>query len=217
MIIKCPNCNRRFDLQRRPPVTFCCPRCSFAAPFSVIINDMETSSSKESTKSELPKSEDLGTSMGNAMENNSDINTKTNMVTPPQHNATRVVDGLAATAKTRLVPNLQIQPKGVLQITYKGKSYGAKELPRGNPYTIGRNSSDSNAQLKITPDISMSRVHANMRTGSSNGQPVYQISSVRADNLVYVNGSPIAMGKAYILKSGDKIVMGETTMVFRLI
>lgn len=217
MIIKCPNCNRRFDLQRRPPVTFCCPRCSFTAPFSVVISCQEMSSSTESTKADLPKSENLGSTMGSVAKNNSEMNTKTNVVIPPQHNATRVVEGLANPAKTRLVPNLQIQPKGVIQITYRGKNYGAKELPRGNPYTIGRNSSDGTAQVKITPDISMSRIHAKMRTGSSNGQPVYQISSARSENPVYVNGAPIQVGKGYILKSGDKILMGETTMVFRLI
>jgi pSer/pThr/pTyr-binding forkhead associated (FHA) protein len=50
-----------------------------------------------------------------------------------------------------------------------------------------------------------------------NGQIVYQITSVKDENPVYVNNQPIKKGKAYSLKNGDQIKMGDTTMLFRLI
>ena len=39
MIITCPSCNRRFDLQRRPPKQFRCPKCGFTTAFSEVLNN----------------------------------------------------------------------------------------------------------------------------------------------------------------------------------
>ena len=89
-------------------------------------------------------------------------------------------------------------------------------MPYGN-YELGRLSSDSNAKIKIAPDMAMSRIHAGMRTTKINGQIVYQITSVKNENPVYVNNQPVGKGKACSLKNGDMIRMGDTTMVFRLL
>lgn len=103
-----------------------------------------------------------------------------------------------------------------MQVSFNNHPFSTIPLPFGN-YELGRLSSDSNAKVKITPDLSMSRIHAGMRTIKMNGQIVYQITSVKDENPVYVNNQPIKKGKAYSLKNGDQIKMGDTTMLFRLI
>ena len=52
MIIKCPNCGRRFDLQRQPPTTFRCPKCSFTVPFSVVLHNQKSESKPVSTSTD---------------------------------------------------------------------------------------------------------------------------------------------------------------------
>ena len=90
-------------------------------------------------------------------------------------------------------------------------------MPHGNFFNLGRLSLDGTATIKLTPDIAMSRIHAGMRTVMINGELVYQINSAKENNPVFVNGKPIAKGKAFNLKSGDTLKMGDTTMVFRMV
>ena len=149
------------------------------------------------------------------------INEKpTRVVDNLQNDKTRMVEGLNQDVKTRLVPGLQTQPqkRAVFQMSYQGRSYGVINLPYGNFYNLGRQSSDSKAQIKLTPDISMSRIHAGMRTiQTPQGYVVYQITSAKNSNPVYVNGNPVPQGKSVNLKNGDTLRMGETTLVFRIL
>lgn len=206
MIITCPSCGRRFNLERRPPVTFRCPKCSFNAPFSTILNERNSAepniNNTQDGHIEIPLNEDSSN--------------KTKVVSSLADNGhTKVVSELANVGKTSVIPALQPQKKGVFLLFFQGRQYGTIPLPFGN-FELGRNSSDSNAKVKLTPDMSMSRIHAGMRTTKINGQMVYQITSVKNDNPVFVNNCPIAKGKAYNLKNGDQVRMGDTIMVFRL-
>ena len=106
---------------------------------------------------------------------------------------------------------------GEFAVTFNGQNYGVVKLPNGKSFTVGRRSSDSKAQIQLTPDIAMSRIHAGMRTVQVNGQVVYQITSAKANNPVFVNAMPIAPGKACNLKTGDKVQMGNTILVFRMV
>ncbi len=208
MIIKCPGCGRRFNLERRPPATFRCPKCSFCAPFSSVLND------RQSTEPNLNNTQD-GHIEVPAEEERSN---KTKVVSVPADNGhTKIVDGLATGGgKTTVVPALQpAQKKCVFIVSFQGRQYGTIPLPFGN-FDIGRHSSDSKAKIKLTPDMSMSRIHAGMRTTKINGQMTYQITSVKNDNPVFVNNCPIAKGKACNLKNGDQIRMGDTIMTFRV-
>ena len=206
MIITCPGCGRRFNLERRPPVTFRCPKCSFSAPFSTILNE------KNSVGPHINITQDGHIEIPL----NEDVSNQTKVVSSLADNGhTKVVSELANAGKTSVVPALQPQKKGVFFVSFQGRKYGTIPLPFGN-FELGRNSSDSKAKVKLTPDMSMSRIHAGLRTTKINGQIVYQITSVKNDNPVFVNNCPIAKGKAYNLKNGDQVRMGDTTMVFRL-
>lgn len=212
MIIKCPNCGCRYELQRKPPLTFHCRKCSFTVPFQIVLNeqsgrvDMNVTNSENSTSNIQP-----------GLEN------ETQVIAIPDSGHTKVVLGLADHTKVvpgladpgKVVPPLQ-QKKGVLQVSYHGHPYSTIPLPFGD-YDLGRLSSDGNAKIKITPDMSMSRTHAGMRTIKMNGQIVYQITSVKNENPVFVNSQPIGKGKACCLKNGDQIRMGDTVMTFRML
>lgn len=137
--------------------------------------------------------------------------------TPDMDQKTRVVDSING-EKTILVPGLQQKRrKAYLQIYFKGMDFGNIGLPDSGFFNLGRRSSDSTASIKLTPDMSMSRVHAGMRTVKTPaGQIVYQITPAKEKNPVFVNGAAVGKGKAFNLKNGDKIRMGETDIIFKL-
>lgn len=210
MVITCPNCGYKYDLQRRPPVTFHCRKCTFAVPFNLLFNSSGSQPSNDVTNSESAITSETSMTMAT---NNTMVDDKTQGVSNLADDHTKVVASLQY--KTTVVPSLQ-QKKGVLQVSFNGHPYSTIPLPFGS-FDLGRMSSDSSAKVKITPDMSMSRVHAGMRTTKINGQTVYQITSAKNENPVYVNSQPIIKGKACNLKNGDVIKMGDTTMVFRLL
>lgn len=219
MIIKCPNCGRRFDLQRQPPTTFRCPKCSFTVPFSVVLHEQKIDIVSSNTSSDGTAISGNNT-LVDSQETQVVSEKPTCVVDNLQNDKTRVIDGLNKDEKTRFVPGLQARPmkRAVFQMSYNGRNYGVVNLPHGNFYNLGRQSSDSKAQIKLTPDVAMSRIHAGMRTVQSpQGQIVYQITSAKNSNPVYINGKAIAQGKSANLKNGDTLKMGETTLVFRIL
>lgn len=208
MIIKCPNCGFRYELQRRPPATFHCRKCSFSIPFHIVLSEQGLNPSMEVTNTDMNVLGDSTVATPSAS-----MEYKTEVVAISENNHTKVVPGLAE--KTKVVQSLQ-QKRGVLQVTFNNRPYSTIPLPFGN-FDLGRLSSDSKAQIKVAPDMSMSRIHAGMRTAKINGQVVYQITSVKDENPVYVNNQPVKKGKAFSLKNGDQIKMGDTIMVFKLV
>ena len=210
MIITCPNCGYRYELQRRPPVTFHCRKCTFSAPFNLLFNSNVSQPSCDVTNSESAVTSETAMNMA---ANNTMVEDNTQVTAGLANDHTKVVASLQY--KTTVVPSLQ-QKKGVLQVSFKGHPYSTIPLPFGN-FDLGRMSSDSSAKVKIAPDMSMSRIHAGMRTTKVNGQIVYQITSAKNENPVFVNNQPISKGKAFNLKNGDVIKMGDTTMVFKLL
>lgn len=214
MIIKCPNCGRRFDLQRQPPNIFRCPKCSFTVPFSIVLREQSSESKPILTNADSIPGAGTNT-LVDSQETQVISEKPTRVVDNLQNDKTRVVAGLNQDVKTRFVPGLQPQKRAVFQMSYQGRRYGVVNLPYGKFYNLGRQSSDSKAQIKLTPDISMSRIHAGMRTiQAPQGQVIYQITSAKSCNPVYVNGIPVPQGKSVNLKNGDILRMGETTMVF---
>lgn len=217
MIIKCPSCERRFELQRRPPMMFKCPKCSFTAPFSTVIKESKSPSNDVKTHDDtiamhninqqpLPSQQGEATQFVPGLQGPGSVSDQTKLVPELQQ-------------KTHVVPSLQ-QPtptvtQGVLQVSFNGNNYATIKLPQGAAYYLGRNSADSTAKIKLSPDKAMSRMHAGMRTKVINGKIEFQITSVKDANPVYVNGAAVPQGKAVTLKSGDNIIMGNTTIIFR--
>lgn len=192
-IIKCPNCDSLFKLHQKPPKTFCCPKCQYSVPFDQILNT-DDSKVTQSDGSSVQRDADLTNTVGEA---------------------TKVVN---FGEKTKLVPGFQRQEinTAVLSIVYKGVFIGKVALPQSGNFNLGRRSSDSTAHIKIAPDMAMSRVHAAMRTVKTNdGKTIYQITTIKPENPVYVNGLEIGKGKIHSLKPGDRILLGETVLTFK--
>ncbi len=234
MIITCPSCNRRFELQRRPPKQFRCPKCGFTTAFSEVLNNGVKHSDQPVTLNE-----DAAAAMGIGVASTPNTN-GSNAATPGTTGAsttlsqptglntpsaaaggdkTRVVAGLQQPALgpgTKVVNELQLPKKAYLDMVFQGMPAGSVMLPNAGQVTVGRNSNDSPAQLKLTADIAMSRVHAGIRVNGNGPQRTYQITSAKNENPVYVNSKPIKQGQAVTLKPGDKLQMGYTLLTFRL-
>lgn len=201
MIIRCPNCGTLFNLTTKPSKTFKCPKCKYSTPFSVVLSDTDNSWDK----------------VTNA-EPGLDADNNSQPTTSPGSDATRIATNVIG-EKTMLVPGLQAPTakRAALRLRYRGVDCGIVQLPPSGNFSLGRKSSDSTAQIRLTPDISMSRIHAGMRTlKTQTGLTIYQITSAKVDNPVFVNGQPIAKGKACNLKNGDKLRMGETDIIFQI-
>lgn len=193
-IIKCPSCNSLFKLNQKPSKTFTCPKCQHKAPFDEILRQNDDARVTKNEPTSVPLSANTAA---------------------VQSEATKVFN---FGEKTMLVPGLQPQQlkTAKLNITFKGVNIGQVALPKSGNFNLGRRSSDSTAQIKLTPDMTMSRVHAAMRTVRSNdGKVAYQITTIKPENPVYVNGAEIGKGKIHTLKPGDRIQMGETLLTFK--
>lgn len=82
-------------------------------------------------------------------------------------------------------------------------------------YILGRASSDSKATLKLAPDPYMSRQHARLVVSSSYGKMQCQLCGLASTNPIFINNKKIPQGSAVTLKSGDKILLGMTTILFK--
>ena len=83
-------------------------------------------------------------------------------------------------------------------------------------YVLGRKSSDSTATMQIAPDITMSRQHARLAVRSVGGKMMAQITSLKANNPIYINGKAYSMGQPCTLKPGDNLQMGSTRLVYTI-
>ena len=114
----------------------------------------------------------------------------------------------SATKVAHVAPNNQ--PKAFLQVA----GSDSKFLLSQGAYVLGRKSSDSKATLQLAPDITMSRQHARLVVQLVAGKPVAQITGLKAENPVIVNGKVCVAGQRLTLKSGDHLQLGSTTIVY---
>lgn len=217
MIIKCPSCGRRFDLQRKAPNTFRCPKCGFTTPFSTLLNASASTSSFDGNAFSQPTKDSIPTGIDSQSNGSSDA-TKAIPELQDRFGKTEIVQKPQADyKKTRIVPELQNRPSAFFQIIANGRP--VKSIPlrlSNNPVSLGRNSSDSNAMIKLSPDITMSRVHAFVQSlKGPDGSIQFILKPAKPDNPVFVNNQPIPMGKAVILANNNVIRMGQTTIVFK--
>lgn len=87
-------------------------------------------------------------------------------------------------------------------------------VPAGN-HILGRESSDSNANIKIAPDPYMSRMQARLSVEITPQGPLTRIMSLNPSNPVFVNDRNIASNQV-TLRNGDSILLGMTRVTVRL-
>lgn len=214
--VRCPGCGSRYQisgslqvLQTQP---FICKKCGFRVPFSSLYNLQNGGKVVNTPPPPPPPS-----------------------VNPHSTNKTRVVSGnggmppvapgpgAADPKKTRVVPGAGGRPAGGPQGPMKTRVPGAflvvKSLMRelrlhNGTFVLGRDSSDSTADLKLAPDPYMSRQHAVMKVDTSGGKERYYIKSIKNENPVYVNRRPLPTSQMAALKHGDVLVLGQTVVEF---
>lgn len=200
VIIKCPACGVMFKLKDKPKSDFRCPKCGHKAPFAQVLAGAGMGKPQMQ-----PSSGGNVTACGESGD-------KTKIVNMAEK--TKIVE---TGDKTKVVPGLQPHKGGSLTVLFMGVKMGVVKLADSGSFTLGRRSSDSGATVKLAPDMAMSRVHAAMRVVKTpQGIPVYQITTVKSENPVFVNGKPVPKGAACRLKTGDLIKMGNTVMTFKL-
>lgn len=112
---------------------------------------------------------------------------------------------------TRVAPSTEIYV--IIEAVESGRRF---RLKRGI-YTIGRDSSDSRAALRIAPDKYISRLHAEIEhniTPSKSG--AVTIRSLSPKNALFINNRKIEAGGRIALADGDKILIGMTTVTVRI-
>lgn len=221
MIIQCPNCGKMFNLKGKHSDTFVCPKCKFQAPFSLIIKNAQNSAGPAA-----PVITNPDTSLTNSC-----LPVGVLPTPPSPKRCNTPVEDMASSEKTRvvsiqeggktiMVPGLQnpsVPKKASFVVFYKNVKIGTVSLPASGNFTLGRRSSDGKANVTLSPDITMSRVHAGMRVmKNTKGEIIYQITTVKPANPVVVNGQPLAKGQPCSLKHGDKLTMGDTNLIFHL-
>lgn len=93
-------------------------------------------------------------------------------------------------------------------IEKSGRSF---PLAQGS-YTVGRDSSDSRATLKLAPDPYMSRVHARIDVTPVMAGVSVSIIPMNSANDVFVNNARCNPGVPVPLHDGDSILLGMTTV-----
>lgn len=217
--ITCPACGRCFVLKHKPPRIFSCPKCSFTTSFTSVLSNSQTSAQMVSTESDgiNSYSQSMRTLPDHGDSNRVDTRierTCTKVIPELGGGRTEIIPGLGGGGKTEIIESLQ-QKKYGFRISFQGTRPSTIILPNQGQFTLGRKSSDSTANIKLSPDMAMSRVHAGMRIILlPEGGKKFQITSVKDSNPIYVNGMAILRGKAINLKTGDRIQMGETELIF---
>lgn len=86
-------------------------------------------------------------------------------------------------------------------------------------YTIGRDSDDSQATLKLAPDRYMSRLQAQLNIQPIMNQKlplIVRIKNLSPTNPIYVNNEMLDAGKSATLKNGDNLLIGMTKVVVKM-
>ncbi len=106
------------------------------------------------------------------------------------------------------------QPTGTTTPSLFVPSYNIRVQLHSGSQTVGRKSSDSTADLKLAPDLYMSRQHALIREVMKDGKKFFVLEALKAENPVFINKKAYFPGTKIILKNGCTMVMGKTQVIF---
>lgn len=201
---KCPRCQSGFSIKNATQAaiarqTFRCPKCGHTAPLSQIIGNIGLQQGNH------PPTQ-IGGMPGSP---------KTQIGGAPG-----IVGGAAGTPKTQIagagIGGAKTQIAGgagtpivTLTIMPSGRRI---PLPQG-VYTLGRDSSDSKASLRIAPDPYMSRLQARLEVMSSPAGTVCRLIGLSPTNPVMINNRPTNQNFGVDLRNGDTLLLGMTRVI----
>lgn len=192
--MKCPgNCGKHYRITINDKdintSVWACPNCNFRAPFNVI-----TKNNLRNVGPDIP----MGTNV-------QELPPIPPNVKPLSEEKTQVHNSSSNSSKTLVAAKNMF-----LQVANGGPRIPVK-LVAGR-YIMGRKSSDSTAQIKLMPDMSISREHAVLIIQQKENAFIVGIQPNKSNNPVFVNNKAIPYGKIAILNNGDVIRMGNTSM-----
>lgn len=192
--IECPGCHAKYTLKAKSIAAmadrrFQCPKCKFSAPFGQVM-PRRTPASTTPTPPPIPRPVPPIPPTAPA--------------TPPPLN-----DSVAGN-KTRVGANHVSSV--ILEVKETGKNFKIKP----GVYTIGRDSSDSKATLRISPDIYLGRLHARLDYIEKDGIPTVILSGLNPKNPIRVNNLTLNDNMRVKLKDGCNLLLGMTNVTVRI-
>lgn len=200
---QCPRCRAGFSIKNATPAavarqTFRCPKCGHTAPLSQILGGASSPGAHPATQiGGIPGSPK--TQIGGAP------GIVGGMPGTPK---TQIAGAMAGGAKTQIAGGAGA-PVVTLTVMPSGRRI---PLPQG-VYTLGRDSSDSRASLRIAPDPYMSRLQARLEVMTSQVGPVCRIIGLSPTNPVMINNRPTNQNFGVDLRNGDTLLLGMTRVV----
>lgn len=195
--VSCPGCKQKYKLTANDPVSlvnqnFNCKKCGFTASFRLVLpkNIVAKANQRPHLETHI-----VGAG-GNA---------------PTETGGTRnpAIAG-GAGAKTTVSGQQSIKAPHLI---VNGTNMDFTLLP--GIYIIGRNSLDSKATLKLTPDMYMSREHAKLVVEVANGVPVSKITGLKPNNPIMLgNGKALPHGAVLTLSDGNVLKFGNTVVKY---
>lgn len=188
--VTCPGCSRKYLIRGTDEVLrremFECTHCGLQAPFSVVQDWSLTFSKKKGGTQSKPS-----------------------QTTSSSEHKPEIQD-----VRHTLVTGRQIL-KGQRAFLNMPDFNRKLEIHEGT-WVLGRQSSDSSADIRLAPDAYMSREHALLEVKSRDGRMTYMLKALKTNNPVYLNKSRINSSDVVMLQPGDTIVMGRTTIKFEV-
>lgn len=99
---------------------------------------------------------------------------------------------------------------GVIKVLSSGRCFQLKE----GTNVLGRVAKTGTADLKISTDPYMSRRHLQVDVVKTAKGLEHRLVEIDSKNIIILNGRPIRRGDVLKLKFGDRMVLGQTEVVF---
>lgn len=102
------------------------------------------------------------------------------------------------------------------KITLRVDSTGRTFSVGSGLYIMGRECSDTKATLPIAPDPYMSRQHARLQVMITPVTTQCLLIPLNSQNVIFINDRMVPAGQQVILKNGDRILLGMTTVTINI-
>lgn len=202
----CHKCHTKYNLKVEKPEVladkdFFCKKCGFSMPFTTMVPSLQKYIDAAAPKPSAP--------IGN---NAPVMKTRISNGQPAPKPAPK-----PAPAKPQVPGSGQYQQERPTYHSGIGLQIAGTStiipVPAGR-HVLGRNSSDSRANIKLARDPYMSRIAAEMYVTAINGASCAEFMALPSSNKIYINDNYIQPGMMVRLKHGDTILLGMTKVIF---
>lgn len=201
--LTCPRCKKKFKLttpdeSKLLKHNFSCDKCGFTTPFVSLLPHLSKYAPRQAAAPRNPGHPATMISQGSGAA----ASPKTK-VSSSQNPAASASDPLQARANA-------------LPLYFEVEKTKRRISLAPGEFTLGRDSSDSTASIKVAPDPYMSRQCARLQVKLNDSSVRVAITPLKSRNPIYINDIPVPTGETKCLTLGDKILLGETIIVLKI-